>query len=292
MSNREYTVYKHTTPDGKSYIGMTSRKLYRRYGHGHGYVKNKRLNDAIKKFGWEAIDHEIIGTGLTQENAIKLEQETIKRLDTTNPDKGYNISIGGLGGTLGVKLGEETRKKMSESRKGEKNPRYGIKFPKELSEKLSQIRHGRCSEKQLANLRKMQEKAKKKVICLDTHEVFNSVAEAAKHVGVCSSGISNTCKGEYFKSGGYHWAYYNGQDEIEIENMLKEVIYKETHVVRNFENAIKANSKPVICIETGEVFPSSKKASERYGVNNSSINNVLGNPNRKSCGFHWDYYKG
>lgn len=271
---------------------MTSRKLYQRYGHGHGYKKNQRFHDAIEKYGWEAVSHEIIGTGLTQENAIKLEQETIKRLDTTNPDKGYNMSIGGLGGTLGVKFGEETLKRMSECRKGPKNPRYGIKFSKELSEKLSRIRRGHCSEKQFANLRKSQEKAKKKVICLDTHEVFDSVKEAAKHVGVCPNGISSVCKGEYFKSGGHHWAYYNGQDQTEIENMLKEVIYKETHVVRNLENAIKANSKPVICIETGEVFPSSKKASEHYGVNNSSINSILGNPNRKSCGLHWDYYKG
>jgi hypothetical protein len=45
------------------------------------------------------------------------EIELIKFLDTTNPEKGYNITAGG-GGSLGVKMSEETRAKMSESRTG------------------------------------------------------------------------------------------------------------------------------------------------------------------------------
>ena len=47
---------------------------------------------------------------------------------------------------------------------------------------------------------------RKKVICIDTNEIFNSIAEAEKVKNVHN--ISLCCSGKYKTAGGYHWRYY------------------------------------------------------------------------------------
>lgn len=36
-----YTVYKHTTPSGKVYIGITKQKPWQRWNNGNGYKNNE-----------------------------------------------------------------------------------------------------------------------------------------------------------------------------------------------------------------------------------------------------------
>lgn len=91
----DYKVYKHTFPNGKVYIGITSQKPKSRWANGKGYQDNKRMYNAIKKYGWNNIKHEILFTGLTQEQAFEKEIELIAEYDSTKFDKGYNISHGG-----------------------------------------------------------------------------------------------------------------------------------------------------------------------------------------------------
>ena len=45
----EYTVYKHTCPNGKIYIGITSMPVEKRWDCGRGYAKNPHFSAAIKK---------------------------------------------------------------------------------------------------------------------------------------------------------------------------------------------------------------------------------------------------
>lgn len=61
-----YTVYKHTTPSGKVYIGITGRAVEKRWENGSGYKSNKYFYSAIKKYGWDNIKHEIVCTGLSK----------------------------------------------------------------------------------------------------------------------------------------------------------------------------------------------------------------------------------
>ena len=78
-----YIVYKHTSPSGKVYIGVTSLRPEERWGGGAGYVKNKHFNRAIKKYGWENIKHEILFDNLSKEDAFKIEIELIKEYRST-----------------------------------------------------------------------------------------------------------------------------------------------------------------------------------------------------------------
>ena len=87
-----YTVYAHKFPNGKYYIGLTRQKPYRRWNNGLGY-KFQPVYDAIKKYGWDNIEHIIVKENLSQEEGMKLEQELIKKYDSIN--NGYNIGKGG-----------------------------------------------------------------------------------------------------------------------------------------------------------------------------------------------------
>ena len=60
----------------------------------------------------------------------------------------------------------------------------------------------------------------KKVICVETEEVFESVAEAARHTGVIATNISAVCKNRRRSAGGFHWEY--------IEEHIQEELIPET----------------------------------------------------------------
>jgi hypothetical protein len=90
------TVYKHTSPDGKVYVGITKADPAHRFNNGNGYKQNALFYADIQKYGWDAFKHEILATGLTVEEACHLEIELIREYDSTNPEKGYNMQDGGM----------------------------------------------------------------------------------------------------------------------------------------------------------------------------------------------------
>ena len=92
-----WTVYAHIAPNGKMYVGITSQEPQKRWGSGHGYRKNERLWNAIQKYRWENFRHEIIASGLTQEEAGNMERLLIEKFNLMDPNNGYNMSIGGEG---------------------------------------------------------------------------------------------------------------------------------------------------------------------------------------------------
>ena len=78
MSLEKWKVYKHTTPSGKVYIGITHQKPEYRWGkEGNGYKSNNHFSNAIKKYGWENIKHEIIAEVTTQSQAEAIEKNLI-----------------------------------------------------------------------------------------------------------------------------------------------------------------------------------------------------------------------
>ena len=47
----------------------------------------------------------------------------------------------------------------------------------------------------------------RKVICIETGEVFPSIKKACESVGI-KKGIGDCCRGKQHTAGGYHWQYY------------------------------------------------------------------------------------
>ena len=90
-----FSVYKHTNKtNGKIYIGITHQCAKRRWQKGEGY-RGQVFYNAIKKYGWESFDHEILYAGLTEKEAKQLEVDLIAKYQSNVHGKGYNISPGG-----------------------------------------------------------------------------------------------------------------------------------------------------------------------------------------------------
>lgn len=95
MSNT-YSVYKHTNKiNGKVYIGITVNEPEVRWGKDGGGYSRQLFGKAIRKYGWENFEHEILFENLSQKEAFEKEIELISLYDSTNSEKGYNISKGG-----------------------------------------------------------------------------------------------------------------------------------------------------------------------------------------------------
>lgn len=88
-----FCVYEHVFPNGKRYIGISSNAEKRWRKFGTGYETQPKVARAIKKYGWDNIEHNIIVDGVTKGQAETLERYLIAELHTI--DNGYNVAIGG-----------------------------------------------------------------------------------------------------------------------------------------------------------------------------------------------------
>ena len=237
-----YIVYKHTAPSGKVYIGLTGQTPEQRWRKGNGYKYNQAFTNAIKKYGWENIKHEIVAENLTAEEAQKLEIELIEKYDSRNKNKGYNICVGGDLSWLGVKHTQEAREKMSKSRKGKPSSRKGQHLSEETKRKLSEVHKGKYrgipvppkpqKEKKIiekrpvikkdrhrsAEVRKRmseaQVKTKKPVICIETGIEYESMKAAARATGTEVTQIGRVCSGKIQTKKGYKFKWLEKKNEI------------------------------------------------------------------------------
>lgn len=213
MEERKYTIYKHTSPEGKIYVGCTSMRPERRWGlDGHGYKFNEAMYDDIQKFGWDNFGHDILASDLCENDAYELEKYYISKFDSTNPKRGYSISSGGKG-TCGVPLGEEQKIKLIKAISGKNHYLYGKHLPDETRQKLSETHKGKRNPNQgkprsEETRRKIGNGNSKRVLCVETGAIYDSLSIAASCKGMLSiSGISSALNGRYETSGGYHWRY-------------------------------------------------------------------------------------
>lgn len=139
----EYYVYMHIFPNNKVYIGITSQSPpeKRWLESGVGYKPQPRMWRAIQKYGWGNVDHVIIARQVNIITAKNMEIDLIALYDSTDKNHGYNASPGGC------IMGEESRKKLSESCKGRK-------LSEEHKEKLRQAgKNRKPSDKSIERLR-------------------------------------------------------------------------------------------------------------------------------------------
>lgn len=103
----DYTVYMHTSPSNKVYIGITGRKPEVRWARGKAYYQNERFTAAINKYGWDNFKHEILYTGLSKEEACDKEVMLIAKYRSNEREHGYNNSTGGESPAKGHKQSAE-----------------------------------------------------------------------------------------------------------------------------------------------------------------------------------------
>ena len=221
---QNYTVYMHICPNGKKYIGITQINPEKRWRRGSGYYSNKHFYNAIRKCGWDNIQHKILYKNLTKEEAEQKEIELISYYKSNQKNYGYNIENGG---NHKGKHSDIVKKKISESQKGEKNHNYNKPHTKEWKEYMSKIMSGKNNgfygkthtEEIKEKLRKLHlgkpnVARSKKVICVETNIIYPSITEAKRQTNIL--GISRACLGIVKTAGGCHWRYYN-LEKVESE---------------------------------------------------------------------------
>lgn len=105
IENGVWTVYVHIVPktlsgysNDKYYVGITKREPQKRWGRNGNNYKNIYFYNAINKYGWDKIEHHIIASNLTHNEANAFERLLIEKLHSNDKRYGYNISDGGDGG--------------------------------------------------------------------------------------------------------------------------------------------------------------------------------------------------
>lgn len=200
-------IYKITNNiNGKIYIGQTINTLEWRIA-GHKRTKNSLVGRAFIKHGFENFIAELIDKAETIEELNIKEYEWVKFYNCIVP-LGYNQCEGG-GNTLGYHHKEESKLSMSIKKKkmylGEQNPFYGKTHSDEKKAEWSQQRKGRLLSEEWK--RKIGEGGRKKVINLDTGEVFISIKAAAEKYNLKDTHITRVCKGKRKTTGGFRWQY-------------------------------------------------------------------------------------
>jgi hypothetical protein len=115
-----YTIYAIIAPDGKSYVGMTGQKLKRRWANGAGYCGNERFYNDIKHIGWDNFEKRTLDCAETLAEAHEKEIKYIAEFESTNPDKGYNKSIGGWPCNKGLTEQEKKERQRNAIKRWEK----------------------------------------------------------------------------------------------------------------------------------------------------------------------------
>lgn len=246
ITDKKYIVYKHTSPSGKVYIGITCQNPEQRWRSGKGYKNNQPFYYAIQKYGWNNILHEIIACNLSHNEAQDMERRLIKEYHSTDKNFGYNICFGGEDGWVGVHHTEIAKKKISLAKKGKPSSRKGVSLSDETKKKLSDSHKGKyrgnpvkpkikkrqfdkdgkivfseehrkhiseatkgiCrSEETRKRMSEAQVKTKKPVRCIDTGEEFESMTAAMKKFNIDKNLISRVCSGRNKTAKGLRFEY-------------------------------------------------------------------------------------
>jgi len=210
-----YIYVTFNIDEGLFYIGKRTRKTWDELYYGSGKIPQIWIKEGKK------LDHWPIQWCFTKKEINEAEFNWIEKFknhkDIVNLVKGggsfvpMNDKLNEEKNELlrkkfkGIPLTENTKRKMSESKKEfyktHDVPMKGRKHTEEAKKKMSKIAKIRCSSPNYVH------NQSKSVRCIETGEIFKSTIEAAKSLGKKGSHIYDVCNGKREKALGYHWEW-------------------------------------------------------------------------------------
>lgn len=214
----------YNTKNEKWYIGQTVDENGRYNSHIRLSLNNDNthFHRALRKYGLDNFVYCVLEDNILRENLNLREIWWIEYYDSYY--NGYNMTLGG-DGVRRVVISEETRRKMSESRKGRdvwnkgKHGIYSEETLKKFSEVHKGIHHTEESKRKMSESRKGRPSPfkgkpspkRKKVLKYDLNgnfiKEYTSMREAAKENPKCGTNIGAVCKGKRRQAGGFIWKY-------------------------------------------------------------------------------------
>lgn len=167
----------------------------------------------------------------------------------------------------------------------------------------------------------------KQVMCVETGKIFFSIHEAAKQLGIPRINISRCCRGLAKTAHGYHWCYVgetpklndhktgatvtcvetkrqfcsyveaansvNGNDinlrkACQTGRTYKGFHWTSTYQHKRLVKIMGTVEKPVICVETGEVYVSAVAATNALNMKSNHISESI-KTGHKCGGYHWRF---
>lgn len=194
-----WLVYKHVSPSKKVYIGITHLAPCQRWCRGNGYKECPIFYKAVQKYGWDNIEHKIVVSNLTKEQAEEVEKQLISYYKSVGLS--YNVTNGGEG-TNGYKHTNEYKEKMRMLQLGKPKSRLSIQRQKETKAKYP-YHHTEEAKRKISKAAKLVDHSKaalfakvanSKPVILKTEkgerQEFTSQREAAKVLGISEWKVS------------------------------------------------------------------------------------------------------
>jgi group I intron endonuclease len=248
----ECVIYKiENKVNGKVYIGQTRVGFSARsYAHRRALNKKEHNNDYLQR-AWDKYGEENFVFSVIEECAIdELDTKEIKWIAHYKENGGsYNLESGGNKNKI---PSEYTRAKVS------KGVREAFKRPgtvKRLRE-LAETRRGKNNNNA------------KRVICINTGEIFDTCTEAGEHFSFNGRYIGRVCSGDRTTVNGLQFAYYKEGEKYELKSIIPRT--KGNHHA----------SRKIICINNGMIFDSVVSAGEYFNINPKNIHQVVLGKNR------------
>ena len=288
---RTYYIYKATNRiNGKAYVGQTNNWRSRIWQHMRCYEKENCLfHDAIKKYGFDSFEWELLETCNDRKRAIDLEKYYIELYDTYK--NGYNENKGGVGG-------HNAKSVVCLDKNGNFLKRYDSAADAERQDGFTNTTVLQCCKNQAQKCKehlfmfeseylngkskryeKPESVCNKAVIQCDSNGKFiarfKSLTEAAQKTGTNRTTISGVLSNTYKLANGYIFVYENN---FPIKDLS---LYKQK------KKGIKVSQ---IDTKTGEIintFNSVADAGRELGVNHKSIYKTIDKEDRTEYGFKW-----
>ena len=288
MLNKRFVIYGFENKiNHKMYIGQTQRTLKERIKQ---HLRDDLCVDlSIKKYGIGNFHVIVLEECKTLEELNEREIYWIKRLNCKTPN-GYNRTDGGEGSKGYTHTSEEISKNAF--KRAVRCVETGEIFPSIKSAAAWANGSSACILYACKNGTKSagyhwryvdnasrgythrvsnKNRKKRAVHCVEKNITFESIAAVAAWIGAPTSNIIGACKNPQKTVKGYHF-FYVGEPCFN-EEKCKRISTK--------------NSKPVLCVETGIIYPSSIAAAEAIGTQPWNINAVCRGEQRTSGGYHW-----
>lgn len=262
-----YMVYQiKNLINGKIYVGAhATKKLDNDTYMGSGNLIKK----AIKKYGIDNFIRTILFICETSEEMFKKEAELVNKEFIEREDT-YNLQEGGKGCPHGRPTSEETKKKLSLQKIGDKNPWYGKKKTPEQKAKMIFFQKGNT----VMVGRKLSDETKAKLSAIHKGQQTSIGRKASDETKkkMSLAGMGRVCTEETKKKlSERQIGEKNHMFGKKVSDETKEKLSIALKGRKFSEESILKHSRKVECITTNEFFKSIREASKKVKTPESNI---------------------